>query len=170
MPELEQMREQGVSKYSLRRHFDQMHHPFQTSGPRPFPILTTTYVWSKSGQHALHSSMFSPTNHTLLPLSPQPPLKTTSIQPFRHQPFSSLPPRRNTEVPVACWILHQILDFPRLRAILPLANYSRFVSPLRKNARSSLVAMSDADLEGVIVKPSNRGTSTTMILLLEDLK
>ena len=30
--------------------------------------------------------------------------------------------------------------------------------------------MSDADLEGVIVQPSNRGNSTTMILLLEDLK
>ena len=71
---------------------------------------------------------------------------------------------------MACWIPHQILDFPRLRAILPLANYSRFVSPLRKNARSSLVAMSDADLEGVIVKPSNRGTGTTMKFLLEDLK
>ncbi len=50
----------------------------------------------------------------------------------------------------------------------PFANYSRFVSPLRKNARSSLVAMSDAHLEGVIVKPSNRGT--TMEFLLEDLK
>ena len=30
--------------------------------------------------------------------------------------------------------------------------------------------MSDADLEGVIVKPSNRGTGTTMKFLLEDLK
>lgn len=30
--------------------------------------------------------------------------------------------------------------------------------------------MSDADLEGVIVKPSHRGTSTTMILLFEDLE
>ena len=119
---------------------------------------------------ALHSSMFSPTNNTLPPLSPQPPLESTSIQPFRHQPFSSLPPRRSPEIPVARWILHQILHFPRLRAILPLANYSRFMSPPRKNARSSLVAMSDADLEGVIVHPSNQGTSTTMILLLEDLK
>ena len=71
---------------------------------------------------------------------------------------------------MAYWILHQIFNFPRLRAILTLAKYSRFVSPLRKNARSSLVAMSDTDLEGVIVKPSNRGTSTPMILLLEDLK
>ena len=44
VPGLEQMREQGVSKYSLRRHFDQMYYPFQTSGPCSFPILTTTYV------------------------------------------------------------------------------------------------------------------------------
>ena len=67
-------------------------------------------------------------------------------------------------------ILHQILHLPRLRAILALANDSRLVSPLCKNARSSLVAVSDADLEGVIVKPSSPGTSTTMILLLEDSK
>ena len=30
--------------------------------------------------------------------------------------------------------------------------------------------MSNADLKGVIVKPSNRGISTTVIFLLEDLK
>ena len=68
------------------------------------------------------------------------------------------------------WVLHQILHFPRLRAILPLAKDPRFVSPLCKNARSSLVAVSDADLEGVIVEPSNQGTRTTMILLFYDLK
>ncbi len=66
--------------------------------------------------------------------------------------------------------LHQILHFPRLRAILALANDSRLISPLRKNARSSLVTVRDADLEGVIVKPGGPGTSTTMILLLEDSK
>jgi len=44
------------------------------------------------------------------------------------------------------------------------------MSLLGKNARSSLVAMSDADLEGVVVEPSNQGTCTTMILLLENLK
>lgn len=165
LPELEQMREQGVNNYSLRRHFDQIYHTFRTSGPCPFLILTTTYVWSKLGQRALHSSMFSPTNYTLPPLSPQPPLKPSIIQ-----PFSSLPPRRSPKIPVVYWILHLILDFPRLRAITPLANYSRFVSPLHKNARLSLVAISDADLEGVIVKPSNRGTSTTITLVLEDLK
>ena len=133
------------------------------------PTLTTMYVWSRFGQRASHSSMFSPTEHALPPLSPQPPLKVTSIQSFRHQPFSSLPPRRSSEIPMVCGILQQLLDFPRLRAIFSLADHSRFVSPLRKNARSSLVAMSDADLKGVIVKPSNRGTSTTMILFLEDL-
>lgn len=96
------------------------------------------------------------------------PLKFTSIQPFRHQPFSSLSPRRSPKIPVARWSSHQILHFPRLRAILPLVNYSRCVTPLRKNARSSLVAMSDADLKGVIVKPSNQGTSTIMIHLLDN--
>lgn len=67
VPELEQMREQGVSKYSLRQHFRPMYHHFRTSGPRPFPILTATYVWSKFGPRAVHSSMFSRTNHTYLP-------------------------------------------------------------------------------------------------------
>ena len=104
---------------------------------------------------ALHRSILSPINNTLPPLSTQPSLKSTSIQPFRHQSFSSLPPPRSPKIPVARWTLHQILHFPRLRAILPLATYSGFVSPPRKNARSSLVTMSDADLESVIVKPSN---------------
>ena len=30
--------------------------------------------------------------------------------------------------------------------------------------------MSNADLEGVVIEPSNQGTSTTMVLLLENLK
>lgn len=68
------------------------------------------------------------------------------------------------------WILHQILDFPRLWALLPFTNYSRPMSPLRRNARSSLVTMSDADLEGVVVEPSDQGTSTAFVLLLENLK
>ena len=68
------------------------------------------------------------------------------------------------------WILHQVLDFLRLWAILPLTNYSRPISPLRKDARSSLITMSDADLEGVVVEPSNQGTSTAFVLFLENLK
>ena len=44
VPELEQTREQSVSKFSLRRHFDQMYRRLQTDGPRPFSILTTTFV------------------------------------------------------------------------------------------------------------------------------
>jgi hypothetical protein len=30
--------------------------------------------------------------------------------------------------------------------------------------------MSDADLEGVVVEPSNQGTSTAFVLFLENLK
>ena len=67
-------------------------------------------------------------------------------------------------------ILHQVLDFPRLRAVLPLVDDSRLVSPLGKDARASLVAVSDADLEGVIVKPWIRGTGTTVEFLLQELE
>ena len=63
-------------------------------------------------------------------------------------------------------ILHQVLDFLRLRAVLPLADDSRLVSPLGKNARSSLIAMRDADLEGVVVESRVRGTGTTVKFLV----
>ena len=71
--------------------------------------------------------MFAPTDHTLPPLSPQPPLKSTSIQPFR-----SLPLRRSPEIPVAAGLSIKTLDFPRLRAIIPsqiTLHSTKYVSP-----------------------------------------
>lgn len=91
----------------------------------------------------------------LAPLSPQPPLKLASIQSLRNEPFSSLPPPGYPEIPVARRILRQFLHFLRRGAIFPLASGSRFVGPPCENARSSLVPVSDADLEGVVVEPSN---------------
>jgi hypothetical protein len=44
------------------------------------------------------------------------------------------------------------------------------MTPLRKHTRSSLVAVSDTYLEGVIVKPSNQGTSATLVLRFKNLK
>ena len=67
-------------------------------------------------------------------------------------------------------LLHQTLHRPRLRAVLPLTDDSRLVCPLGENARSSLVAVGDADLEGVVVESSNQNTSTTIEFLLKDLK
>jgi len=58
----------------------------------------------------------------------------------------------------------------RVSRLFFFANYSQFVFPLRKMTRSSLVAMSDADLEDVVVEPSNQGVSIIIILLLENLK
>ena len=68
------------------------------------------------------------------------------------------------------WILHQFLDLLRLRAILPFADHPRFVSPLCKKTRSSLVAVGDADLEGVVVEPWDRGAGTIAEFLLENLE
>ncbi len=62
------------------------------------------------------------------------------------------------------------LHFSRLGPVFALANHSRFVSPLSKNAHSSLAAMSDVDLKGITRKPCNQSTSTTIILFLGDLK
>lgn len=112
----------------------------------------------------------SPLAIMLPPLSPQPLLKLISIQPLRHQFLSSLPPVRSSKIQMLRGILHQILDFPRLWAILPFTDYSRLMSPLRKNARSSLITMSDADLEGVVVESSEQGNSTAFVLLLESLE
>lgn len=64
----------------------------------------------------------------------------------------------------------QSLHIPRRGAILPLAKNSRFIPPLRENARASLVAMRDADLEGVVVGSPNQGPSSTTKLLLQHLK
>src|SRR5437762_2078194 len=94
-------------------------------------------------------------SHTLPPSSPQPLLKFTGIQALRHQPLSSFPPLRSPEVPMPRWILHEILDFPSLWTILPFTHYSRPISPLCKHTRSSLITMSDTDLEGIIIEPSN---------------
>src|SRR5258708_2710449 len=69
-----------------------------------------------------------------------------------------------------CWILCQALDLPRLWVVLPLTHYSRPKSPLRKNACSSLITMTDADLEGVVVEPSDQCACTALVLLLENLK
>ena len=44
-----------------------------------------------------------------------------------------------------------ILDSLRSWAIHPFINYSWLMSPLRKNARSSLITMSDANLKGVVL-------------------
>lgn len=117
-----------------------------------------------------HSIKDDHANQALVPLSPQPPLKLANIQPLRNQPFRSPPPLRSPIYPVARRILHQLLRFPRLGAILPLANASRFVGPPRENARSSLVAVSDADLEGVVVEPSSSRDGTTVVFLVEKLK
>lgn len=106
----------------------------------------------------------------LAPLSPQPNLELVGIQSLRNQPFRSPPLLRSPEYPVARGILHQLLHFPRRGAILPLADASRFVGPPRENARSGLVAVSDADLEGVIVEPSNSRGGTTVVFLVEKLK
>jgi hypothetical protein len=65
-------------------------------------------------------------------------------------------------------IRHQALHFPRQRAILPFANNPRFISLRREITSSSLVAMGDADPEGVIIEPGNLSISATFIFLLEE--
>ena len=65
-------------------------------------------------------------------------------------------------------ILHQTLHLARFRAVLPLDDDSGLVCPLRENARAGLVAVSDADLEGVVVKRGGGGAAVK--LLLEDVK
>lgn len=57
-------------------------------------------------------------NNTLSSLSSQPSVKPISIQPLRHQPLSSLSPRRSFEISVPRWIFHQVLHFPRFQTIL----------------------------------------------------
>ena len=114
-----------------------------------------SHVWNKS---------------PLTPLSPQPRLKLSRIEPLGHQPLGRSPPLRNPEIPMPRRILHQRLDSPRLGAILSLTDHSRPMCPLGKDARSSLVAMGDADLEGVVVEPSNQGTGRASVLLLEKLE
>ncbi len=86
---------------------------------------------------------------------PQPILKLIRIQPLRYQPFSSLPSHRSPVILMLLWILHQTLHFPPLRVILAFANNPCIVCSLGENVRSSLVAMSNTDLEGVVVEPSN---------------
>lgn len=49
---------------------------------------------------------------------------------------------------------------------MPLAYHSGFMCPSCKNACSSLIAVGDTDLEGVVVEPCNRGTSSTTIEFL----
>ena len=108
---------------------------------------------------------------------------TPSYLPCRHNhlsnwpgssPFGTSPLAVShlVEAPRCRWRagLHQILNLPRLGAIIPLANHARFVTPLGKNARSSLIVVGNADLKGVIVEPGGQGTGTATIFLLEDLK
>lgn len=66
------------------------------------------------------------------------------------------------------WFSHQILHFSHLWVIFSLVNYSRCVISLRKNTRSNLIIMSDADLKDIIVKSSNQNISIIMIHLLDN--
>lgn len=65
-------------------------------------------------------------------------------------------------------IRYQALHFPRQRAILPLANNPRFIPLRRESTSSSLVAMGDTDLEGVVIEPGDPSISATFIFLLEE--
>src|SRR4051812_11205299 len=68
------------------------------------------------------------------------------------------------------WVIYQAFYLLCLGAVLPLTHKSRFISPFRKRACSSLITMTYGDLEGVVVKPSDQYTSTTLILLFKDPK
>ena len=59
------------------------------------------------------------------------------------------------------WVISQAFG-ACLWAILPLAHYSWSISPIRKSACTSLIAMRDADLEGVVVESSDQYASTAL--------
>lgn len=68
------------------------------------------------------------------------------------------------------WILHEAFNILCLWVILSLAYNSRFISSLRKGTGSGLIAVSDTDLSGIVVKTSKTCSSTALVLLFEKLK
>ena len=64
----------------------------------------------------------------------------------------------------------QILHPPCLRTILPRRAHSRLIRSPRKDARTRLVTVNVADLEGVIVQSRDHGSRPALISVLEELE
>ncbi len=71
---------------------------------------------------------------------------------------------------MSCRILHQFLDLLRSRTILTLTDEPRFINPLSKDFCTSLVAVRDADLEGVIVEPRIQWFARTLVFVPNKLE
>jgi len=56
---------------------------------------------------------------------------------------------------------------PRRGAIFALTDDSVLITPFGKDARSSLISMRDADLEGVVVEARDQSGGAALVLLLE---
>ena len=71
---------------------------------------------------------------------------------------------------MSCWIVHQFLDPFCFWVILSLTRHSGSIRPLRKNTSSRLIAVYDADLESIVVKPSKMSTWAILILFFKNLE